>query len=51
MTGLVALVYSIIEAPGQGWASARTLAGLGAGLVRSSPDRAERGAAACGNAW
>jgi hypothetical protein len=31
--GLVALVYSIIEAPGQGWTSARTLAGLAAGLV------------------
>ena len=33
MIGLVALVYSIIEAPGQGWTSARTLAGLAAGLV------------------
>jgi MFS family permease len=33
VTGLVALVYSIIEAPGQGWTSARTLAGLAAGLV------------------
>jgi MFS family permease len=33
VTGLVALVYSIIEAPGQGWLSARTLAGLAAGLV------------------
>ena len=31
--GMVALVYSIIEAPGQGWLSARTLAGLAAGLV------------------
>ena len=31
--GLVALVYSIIEAPSQGWTSARTLAGLTAGLV------------------
>jgi EmrB/QacA subfamily drug resistance transporter len=31
--GLVALVYSIIEAPSQGWLSARTLAGLAAGLV------------------
>jgi EmrB/QacA subfamily drug resistance transporter len=31
--GLVALVYSIIEAPDQGWTSARTLAGLAAGLV------------------
>jgi hypothetical protein len=31
--GLVALVYSIIEAPDQGWTSARTLAGLGAGVV------------------
>jgi MFS family permease len=33
VAGLVALVYSIIEAPSQGWGSARTLAGLGAGLV------------------
>ena len=33
VTGLVALVYSIIEAPGQGWTSARTLASLAAGLV------------------
>ncbi len=33
VTGLVALVYSIIEAPGQGWLSARTLAGLAAGLA------------------
>jgi EmrB/QacA subfamily drug resistance transporter len=31
--GLVALVYSIIEAPSQGWTSTRTLAGLAAGLV------------------
>jgi Na+/melibiose symporter-like transporter len=31
--GLVALVYSIIEAPSQGWLSARTLAGLALGLV------------------
>jgi len=31
--GMVALVYSIIEAPGQGWLSARTLIGLGAGFV------------------
>jgi MFS family permease len=31
--GLVVVVYSIIEAPSQGWLSARTLAGLGAGLV------------------
>jgi EmrB/QacA subfamily drug resistance transporter len=31
--GLVALVYSIIQAPDQGWISARTLAGLAAGLV------------------
>jgi len=31
--GLVAVVYSIIEAPSQGWLSARTLAGLAAGLV------------------
>ena len=31
--GLVALVYSIIEAPTQGWTSVRTLAGLAAGLV------------------
>jgi EmrB/QacA subfamily drug resistance transporter len=33
VVGLVALVYSIIEAPSQGWLSARTLAGLAAGLV------------------
>jgi len=31
--GLVALVYSIIEAPSHGWLSARTLAGLAAGLA------------------
>jgi len=31
--GLVALVYSIIEAPDQGWTSARTLAGLAAGVA------------------
>jgi EmrB/QacA subfamily drug resistance transporter len=31
--GLVALVYSIIEAPGQGWLSVRTLAGLAAGAA------------------
>jgi MFS family permease len=31
--GLVALVFSIIEAPDAGWASARTLGGLAAGLV------------------
>src|SRR6516165_6789463 len=31
--GLVALVYSIIEAPSQGWLSARTLGGLAAGVV------------------
>jgi predicted MFS family arabinose efflux permease len=31
--GIVALVYSIIEAPGQGWTSVRTLAGLAAGFV------------------
>lgn len=31
--GIVALVYSIIEAPSQGWGSARTLAGLAAGAV------------------
>jgi EmrB/QacA subfamily drug resistance transporter len=33
VAGLVALVYSIIEAPGQGWGSARTLTGLAAGLI------------------
>src|SRR5215469_10716579 len=31
--GLVALVYSIIEAPNQGWLSVRTLAGIAIGLV------------------
>ena len=31
--GMVALVYSIIEAPAQGWLSARTLAGLAAGAT------------------
>src|SRR5579863_686887 len=31
--GLVALVYSIIQAPGAGWTSARTLAGLAGGLA------------------
>ncbi len=31
--GIVALVYSIIEAPNQGWGSARTIAGLAAGAV------------------
>jgi EmrB/QacA subfamily drug resistance transporter len=31
--GMVALVYSIIEAPDQGWLSARTLAGLSGGVV------------------
>jgi EmrB/QacA subfamily drug resistance transporter len=31
--GMVALVYSVIEAPAQGWASARTLAGLAAGAA------------------
>jgi EmrB/QacA subfamily drug resistance transporter len=31
--GLVALVFSIIQAPDAGWLSARTLAGLAAGLV------------------
>jgi EmrB/QacA subfamily drug resistance transporter len=31
--GMVALVYSIIEAPGEGWLSVRTLAGLAGGLV------------------
>ncbi len=33
VAGLVAVVYSIIEAPTAGWLSARTLAGLGAGLL------------------
>jgi EmrB/QacA subfamily drug resistance transporter len=31
--GLVALVYSIIEAPDVGWLTARTLGGIGIGLV------------------
>ncbi len=31
--GMVVLVYSIIEAPSHGWLSARTLAGLGGGIV------------------
>jgi len=31
--GIVALVYSVIEAPSQGWASVRTLAGLAAGAA------------------
>jgi MFS family permease len=33
VAGLGALVYSIIEAPTEGWRSARTLLGLGAGVV------------------
>jgi EmrB/QacA subfamily drug resistance transporter len=33
VAGLGALVYSVIEAPTAGWTSARTLAGLAAGLV------------------
>jgi EmrB/QacA subfamily drug resistance transporter len=33
VAGLVALVYSIIEAPTEGWASARTLGGLAAGVA------------------
>jgi EmrB/QacA subfamily drug resistance transporter len=33
MVGLVALVFSIIEAPDAGWVSARTLGGLAAGLA------------------
>ncbi len=33
IVALVALVYSIIEAPDAGWVSARTLVGLGVGLV------------------
>ena len=33
VAGMVALVYSIIEAPSHGWLSARTLIGLGAGAV------------------
>jgi len=31
--GMVVLVYSIIEAPSHGWLSARTLAGLGTGVL------------------
>ena len=31
--GMVALVYSIIEAPSEGWLSVRTLAGLAAGVA------------------
>jgi len=31
--GMVVLVYSIIEAPSHGWLSARTMAGIGAGIV------------------
>src|SRR5580693_6075655 len=31
--GIVALVYSVIEAPTEGWASARTVVGLAAGAV------------------
>jgi EmrB/QacA subfamily drug resistance transporter len=33
MTGLIALVFSVIEAPEAGWLSVSTLAGLGAGLA------------------
>jgi EmrB/QacA subfamily drug resistance transporter len=33
VAGLVALVYSIIQAPTAGWVSARTLVGLGLGLL------------------
>lgn len=33
VVGLAALVYSIIEAPTAGWATARTLIGIAAGLV------------------
>jgi EmrB/QacA subfamily drug resistance transporter len=33
VVGLVALVYSVIEAPDQGWLSMRTLGGIGAGLA------------------
>jgi EmrB/QacA subfamily drug resistance transporter len=33
VAGLVALVYSVIQAPDQGWVSVRTLAGLAAGLL------------------
>jgi MFS family permease len=31
--GMLALVYSIIEAPNYGWGSSRTLAGIGVGVV------------------
>lgn len=33
VAGLVVLVFSIIEAPNEGWLSARTLIGIGAGLA------------------
>jgi hypothetical protein len=33
MAGLTALVFSVIEAPEAGWASARTLGGIAAGLA------------------
>ncbi|MFJ3894818.1 MFS transporter [Streptomyces sp. NPDC090083] len=33
VAGLGALVYSVIQAPEQGWGSARTLAGIGVGLA------------------
>jgi EmrB/QacA subfamily drug resistance transporter len=33
ITGLTALVFSVIEAPEAGWASARTLGGIGGGLT------------------
>lgn len=33
LAGLALLVYSVIEAPDAGWGSARTLGGLGAGLL------------------
>jgi EmrB/QacA subfamily drug resistance transporter len=33
MAGLIAVVFSIIEAPEAGWASARTLGGIGGGLA------------------
>jgi EmrB/QacA subfamily drug resistance transporter len=33
MVGLVALVFSIIEAPDAGWGSVRTLGGLAAGMI------------------
>jgi EmrB/QacA subfamily drug resistance transporter len=33
VAGLVAVVYSVIEAPTAGWLSARTLAGLGVGVL------------------